>query len=75
MNKYENALVEILNGLGNGNYNLYPIEVKGTVGYKTKYILSITTDYDEAMDIKIELSEESYNLLLELDKQINGKEE
>ena len=70
MNKYENALIEILNGLG--NYNLFPIEVKEYVGYKTKYILSIPADFDET--IEIELSEESYNLLLELDKQINGKE-
>ena len=42
MNKYENALVEILNGLG--NYSLFPIEVKETVGYRTKYILSIPAE-------------------------------
>lgn len=72
MNKYENALIEILNGLGNGNYDLYTIEVKD-VFYKPRYILSISTNFDE--DVAITVSEETYNLLLELDKQINGKEE
>lgn len=71
MCKYENALVEILNGLG--NYSLFPIEVKETVGYRTKYILSIPADFDEG--IEIEISKEAYEVLVELDKQINGKEE
>ena len=68
MDKYENALIEILNGLGNGNYNLYPIEVD----FEPKYILSISTDVDD--DIAITVSEETYNLLVQLDKDINGKE-
>lgn len=71
MNKYENALVEILNGLG--KYDLYPIEVKECVGYTTRYILSIPADFDESIEIR--LSEETYNLLVQLDKDINGKEE
>ena len=65
MNRYENALVEILNGLC--DYKLYAIELKN----RTKYILFVYADFDE--DIEIELSEETYNLLVELDKQINCK--
>lgn len=68
MDKYENALIEILNGLGNGNYNLYPIEVD----WEPRYILSIPTDFDD--DIAITVSEETYNTLIQLDKDINGKE-
>ena len=67
MDKYENALVEILNGLG--RYDLYPIEVD----YEPRYILSIPADFDET--IEIELSEEAYNTLVQLDKEINGEEE
>jgi len=70
MNKYENALIEILNGLGN-NYDLYPIEVKN----ETKYILFIPYDTFYNQGKEIEVSEEAYNLLLELDKQIKDKEE
>ena len=67
MNKYENALVEILNGLG--RYDLYPIEVD----YEPRYILYIHTDFDD--DMEIVLSEEAYNTLIQLDKQIKDKEE
>ena len=67
MDKYENALVEILNGLG--RYDLYPIEVD----YEPRYILSIPADFDET--IEIELSEEAYNTLVQLDKEMNGEEE
>lgn len=66
MNKYENALVEILNGLG--NYNLHTIEWDD----EPRYLLSIPADFDE--DIEIRLSEETYNTLVQLDKDINGKE-
>ncbi len=67
MNKYENALVEILNG--SSDYALYPIEAKN----ETKYILFIPSDtfYDDGKEI--EVSEETYNLLVELDKDIKGK--
>ena len=76
MNKYENALIEILNGLNSDvypYYNLYPIEVKECVGYGTRYILNIHTGYDQETEIVI--SEETYNLLVQLDKDINGKED
>lgn len=66
MNKYENALVEILNGLG--NYNLHTIEVDD----EPRYLLSIPADFDK--DREIRLSEETYNTLVQLDKDINGKE-
>jgi hypothetical protein len=66
MNKYENALVEILNGLG--NYNLHTIFYDD----EPRYLLSIPADFDE--DIEIRLSEETYNTLIQLDKDINGKE-
>ena len=71
MNKYENALIEILNGLGN-NYDLYTIEVKECVGYRTKYMLCIYT-FDD--DRTIEVSKEAYEVLVELNKQIKDKEE
>ncbi len=63
MNKYENALIEILNGLG--NYGLYPIEVN----WETEYRLYIFDD-----DLEIKVSEETYNLLVQLDKDIKGEE-
>ena len=64
MDKYENALTEILNGLV--RYDLYHIEVD----YEPRYILSISTDFDD--DIVIPLSEEVYNTLVQLDKEIKG---
>lgn len=67
MCKYENALVEILNGLG--RYDLFPIEAKN----EPKYILYISTDFDD--DIEIEISKEVYEVLVQLDEEINGKEE
>ena len=70
MNKYKDALVEILNGLS--DYDLYTIEVKECVGYIKKYILYIPADFDEGIEIK--LSEEVYNTLVQLDKEINDKE-
>lgn len=69
MDKYKNALVEILNSLG--NYKFYTTEVKVYIGYETKYILYIPADFDEGREV--ELSEEAYNLLVALDKEINGK--
>ena len=65
MNKYENTLVQILNGLG--DYTLHTIEVD----YEPIYVLSIATDFDE---IVIKLDEDAYNTLVQLDKDINGRE-
>lgn len=69
MNKYENALVEILKGFD--NYDLYPIEVKN----ETKYILFIPYDTFYNQGKEIEVSEEAYEVLVELNKQIKDKEE